>query len=55
MSLPGVGRKTANVVMSVGFGAQRIAVDTHVTRLAKKIGFTNKTWGGKRLLNNFLQ
>ena len=30
--LPGVGRKTANVVLSVGFGHQRIAVDTHVFR-----------------------
>ncbi|MBQ3123006.1 MAG: endonuclease III, partial [Firmicutes bacterium] len=30
VALPGVGRKTANVVLSVGFGQQRIAVDTHV-------------------------
>ena len=36
--LPGVGRKTANVVLSVGFGQQRIAVDTHVFRLANRIG-----------------
>jgi len=36
--LPGVGRKTANVVLSVGFGEQRIAVDTHVFRLANRIG-----------------
>ena len=36
--LPGVGRKTANVVMSVGFGHQRIAVDTHVFRVANRIG-----------------
>ena len=34
ISLPGVGRKTANVVLSVGFGHQRIAVDTHVFRVA---------------------
>ena len=32
--LPGVGRKTANVVLSVGFGHQRIAVDTHVFRVS---------------------
>ncbi len=36
--LPGVGRKTANVVMADAFGAQRIAVDTHVFRLANRIG-----------------
>jgi len=38
ISLPGVGRKTANVVLSVGMGEQRIAVDTHVFRLANRIG-----------------
>lgn len=38
ISLPGVGRKTANVVLSVGFGQQRIAVDTHVFRVANRIG-----------------
>lgn len=40
IELPGVGRKTANVVLSVGFGQQRIAVDTHVFRLANRIGLT---------------
>lgn len=40
VALPGVGRKTANVVLSVAFGEQRIAVDTHVFRLANRIGFT---------------
>ncbi|MEG0918907.1 MAG: endonuclease III [Anaerovoracaceae bacterium] len=39
VELPGVGRKTANVVLSVGFGVPRIAVDTHVFRLANRIGF----------------
>lgn len=38
VTLPGVGRKTANVVLSVGLGEQRIAVDTHVFRLANRIG-----------------
>lgn len=38
IELPGVGRKTANVVLSVGFGHQRIAVDTHVFRVANRIG-----------------
>jgi endonuclease III len=41
ISLPGVGRKTANVVLSVGLGEQRIAVDTHVFRLANRIGLTD--------------
>src|SRR5690625_2157113 len=36
---PGVGRKTANVVMSVAFGEPAIAVDTHVERVAKRLGF----------------
>lgn len=38
IELPGVGRKTANVVLSVGFGQQRIAVDTHVFRVTNRIG-----------------
>lgn len=42
VALPGVGRKTANVVLSVGFGHQRIAVDTHVFRVANRIGFVNE-------------
>lgn len=36
--LPGVGRKTANVVMSVGFNHPAIAVDTHVFRVANRLG-----------------
>lgn len=42
VELPGVGRKTANVVLSVGFGQQRIAVDTHVFRLANRIGLVDE-------------
>lgn len=41
--LPGVGRKTANVVQSVAFGVPAIAVDTHVDRLAHRIGLTKAT------------
>ncbi len=37
-SLPGVGRKTANVVLNEGFGEPTIAVDTHVFRLANRTG-----------------
>ena len=42
ISLPGVGRKTANVVLSVGFGQQRIAVDTHVFRVTNRIGLVHE-------------
>ncbi|WP_020008320.1 endonuclease III [Salinicoccus albus] len=38
ISLAGVGRKTANVVLSVAFGMPRIAVDTHVERVSKRLG-----------------
>ncbi|MBQ7686624.1 MAG: endonuclease III [Bacteroidaceae bacterium] len=40
-SLPGVGRKTANVVMSVAFGKTTIAVDTHVFRVSHRIGLVS--------------
>ena len=43
LSLRGVGRKTANVVMSVAFGGNNIAVDTHVFRVSHRLGFS----GGK--------
>ncbi len=36
--LPGVGRKTANVVLNVAFGAPTIAVDTHIFRVANRTG-----------------
>lgn len=39
MKLAGVGRKTANVVLSVAFGIPAIAVDTHVERVAKRLAF----------------
>jgi endonuclease-3 len=38
MKLPGVGRKTANVVVSNAFGVPAIAVDTHVERVSKRLG-----------------
>ncbi len=41
MKLPGVGRKTANVVLSVAFDEDAIAVDTHVFRVANRIGLAN--------------
>lgn len=39
VELPGVGRKTANVVMSNAFGVPAIAVDTHVERVSKRLSF----------------
>ncbi|MDG4656133.1 endonuclease III [Ectobacillus antri] len=39
INLPGVGRKTANVVVSVAFGIPAIAVDTHVERVSKRLAF----------------
>ncbi len=41
MELPGVGRKTANVVISNVFGQDAIAVDTHVFRVSNRIGLAN--------------
>lgn len=40
-TLPGVGRKTANVVASIYFGAPVIAVDTHVFRVARRLGLSS--------------
>ena len=41
--LPGVGRKTANVVASVVFNKEAMAVDTHVFRVSNRIGLTNRS------------
>ena len=40
--LPGVGRKTTNVVLSVLFNVPAIAVDTHVSRVSKRLGLARK-------------
>lgn len=50
-SLPGVGRKTANVVLNEGFGKPTIAVDTHVFRLANRTGLAP----GKNVLETELK
>ncbi len=42
-ALPGVGRKTANVVRSVALGEPGLPVDTHVTRLSRRLGMTEQT------------
>lgn len=43
MSLPGVGRKTANVILSVVYDKPAMAVDTHVFRVAERIGLTTNS------------
>ncbi len=43
MRLPGVGRKTANVVQAVGYGRSAIAVDTHVFRVSRRLGLVPPT------------
>jgi endonuclease-3 len=43
VTLPGVGRKTANVLRSVAFGRPGLPVDTHVGRLARRLGLTTET------------
>ena len=42
LTLPGVGRKTANVIQSVAFGKATLAVDTHVFRVAHRLGLVSK-------------
>ena len=43
VKLPGVGRKTANVIRGNVYGTPSIVVDTHVKRIAKRLDFTNET------------
>lgn len=43
VTLPGVGRKTANVVLGYAFDTPGITVDTHVGRLARRLGWTTET------------
>lgn len=42
LTLPGVGRKSANVILSVCFNVPAIAVDTHVERISKRLGLAQK-------------
>ena len=42
MKLPGIGRKTANVMMSVGFGQPGLGVDTHVHRVSNRLGLVEE-------------
>ncbi len=43
VTLPGVGRKTANVIIGVAFGKPAVIVDTHVRRIASRLGLTSNT------------
>ena len=43
VTLPGVGRKTANVVLGNAFGVPGITVDTHFGRLSRRFGWTTET------------
>jgi endonuclease-3 len=56
LALPGVGRKTANLVLGLGFGIPAICVDTHVHRISNRLGLvTTKTpEQTERALNNAL-
>src|SRR5699024_12125575 len=47
VSLPGVGRKTANVVLGNAFGVPGITVDTHLSRLSRRLGWTDQTDANK--------
>ena len=42
LTLPGVGRKTANILLGNAFGKQAIGVDTHVMRVSQRLGFTRQ-------------
>jgi endonuclease-3 len=46
-ALPGVGRKTANVVLGNAFGVPGMVVDTHVGRVATRLGWTSENDPGK--------
>lgn len=43
LTLPGVGRKTANILLGNAFGVPGIGVDTHVSRLSQRLGLTRQT------------
>jgi endonuclease-3 len=43
LTIPGVGRKTANVILAIIFGEAAMAVDTHVFRVSNRIGLTNNS------------
>lgn len=54
MKLPGVGRKTANVLQAVWFGKATMAVDTHVYRVSHRLGLVPKTSNTPRKVEDYL-
>lgn len=54
-SLPGVGRKTTNVFLSEFYKIPAIAVDTHVERVSKRLGFAKKNAEVKEVENNLMK
>lgn len=54
VKLPGVGRKTANVVQAVWFGKPTLAVDTHVYRVSHRLGLVPETANTPRKVEDFL-
>jgi endonuclease III len=41
VTLPGIGRKSANVILSIGFGVPALAVDTHIIRIANRLAYAD--------------
>ena len=54
VKLPGVGRKTANVLQAVWFGKATMAVDTHVYRVSHRLGLVPKTSNTPRTVEDYL-
>jgi hypothetical protein len=54
MKLPGVGRKTANVVQAVWFGKPTLAVDTHVYRVSRRLGLVPQSADTPRKVEDYL-
>src|SRR5574341_756659 len=52
LTLKGIGRKTANLVVTVGYGKPGICVDTHVHRISNRLGIVRNRTLGPRLENN---
>ena len=52
--LPGVGRKTANVIQAVWFGKPTLAVDTHVYRVSHRLGLVPSTANNPRKVEDYL-
>lgn len=55
IDLPGVGRKSANVILSAAFGVNTIAVDTHVNRVSKRLKFVEANANLLQIENRLMQ